>query len=330
MKHLHLLIPNLFPPQEIAKEVCAGLQLPALEKILARGQVSASSAESLEDWLCATFGAQSVAPVRASADGEEVGDGYWLCADPVNLQLQHAQMLVLPDVMSGPDDAVALCARLNEHFAGMGFRFVAPHPKRWYVQLEVELQMTTSPLQQAAWCDAMFHQPQGADALRWQRIVTEVQMLLYAHPLNQEREARGEQLINSLWFWGGGRAAHLKKAFDAAGGDSGLAAAFVQAAGVPQIESLQAMLDGKFESGLWVCDAPREALQRGDLYQWRTAVQQAEQEFARPLLKSLQAGRLQQLTLVVLQENSSQRYEFTRGDAWKLWRSARPLARYAV
>jgi hypothetical protein len=330
MKHLHLVIPSLFPPQEIAKEVCAGLQLPALEKILARGNMSTSLAETLEDWLCATFGAQSVAPVSAAADGVEVGADYWLCADPVNLQLQHAQMLVLPDVMPSQDDADALCARLNEHFAGMGFYFVAPHPQRWYVQLEAELQMTTSPLQQVAWCDAKFHQPQGTDALRWQRIVTEVQMLLYAHPLNQERAARGELLINSLWFWGGGRATHLKKAFDAVGGDSGLAGAFAQAAGVPQIESLQAMLDGKHENGLWVSDAPRDALQRGDLYLWRAAVQKAEQELVRPLLKSLQAGRLRQLTLVVLQEDGSQRYEFTRGDAWKLWRSVRPLARYAV
>jgi hypothetical protein len=171
MNHLHLLIPNLFPPQEIAAEVCAGLQLPALEKILARGSASTSPAQTLEDWLCVAFGAQSVAPVRAAADGVEVGAAYWLCADPVNLQLQRAQMLVLPDVMQSQEDAAALCARLNEHFAGMGFHFVAPHPQRWYVQLEAEPQMVTSPLQQVAWCDAMFHQPQGTDALRWQRIV---------------------------------------------------------------------------------------------------------------------------------------------------------------
>jgi len=219
---------------------------------------------------------------------------------------------------------------LNEHFAGMGMAFFAPHPRRWYVRLEAEPQITTSPLQQVAWCDAKFHQPQGADALRWQRIVTEVQMLLYAHPLNQEREARGELLVNSLWLWGGGRATQLAKVFDAVGGDSGLAVAFAQAGGVPQIESLQEMLAGKFESGLWVCSAPSEALQRGDLYAWRESVNNIETEFAQPLLKALQAGRLQRIRLEVLRENDSQLFEFTRGDAWKLWRGVRPLARYAV
>lgn len=330
MNHLHLLIPDLFPPQEIAAEVCAGLELPALERLLGRGRSSTSHFSSLEDWLCAAFGAQSVAPVRAASDGVEVGEGYWLCADPVNLQLQRAQMLVLPDVMPSQDEAAALCARLNEHFAGMGLHFIALHSQRWYVKLEAEPQMTTSPLRQVVWGDAKFHQPQGADALRWQRFVTEMQMLLYAHPSNREREARGELLINSLWLWGGGRATQLRKVFDAVGGNSRLAGAFAQVAGVAESRSLQAMLDGNYENGLWVCDAPGEALRRGDLYAWRVEVERVEQEYASPLLKALQAGRLQRLTLEVLREEGSQSFELTRGDAWKLWRAARPLARYAV
>lgn len=330
MKHFHLLIPDLFPPQEIAAEVCAGLHLPALEKLLARGSVSASPVDTLDDRLCAAFGAQSVAPVRAAADGLETSDEYWLCADPVSLQLQRAQMLLLPDVVPSQEEATALCASLNEHFAGMGMVFFAPHPQRWYVRLEEELQITTSPLRQVAWRDAKFHQPQGADALRMQRITTEMQMLLYAHPANQARETRGEPVINSLWLWGGGRATRLQLAFDAVGGDSELAGAFARVADVPKIESLRALLDGQYESGLWVCGAAGDALQSGDLYMWREEVQRVEQELAQPLLKALQAGRLHRLTLEVLREDGSQRFELTRGDVWKLWRFKRPLAWYAV
>lgn len=330
MKHLHLLVPNLFPPQQVAVEVCAGLRLPALRKLLSRANASASTVQILEDWLCAAFAAQSVAPVRAAADGLETGEAYWLCADPVNLQLQRAQALLLPDVVPGREEAAALCASLNEHFAGMGLRFLAPHPQRWYVRLEAELQMTTAPLRLAAWGDAKFHQPQGADALHWQRIATEVQMLLYAHPVNQARAARGELMVGSLWFWGGGRAMPLKKAFDAVGGDSDLAATFARVAGGAQVESLQAMLDGERESGLWVCDMPGAAIQRGDLYAWQEAVQRIELEYAQPLLQALQAGRLRRLTLEVMQEGGAQRFGLNRSDAWKLWRVARPLARYAV
>jgi hypothetical protein len=329
MKQLQLLIPDLFPPQDIAAEVCAGLQLPALEKLLARGSASSTPAGTLEDWLCTAFGVEAIAPVRASADGLDADEGYWLCADPVNLHLQRAQMLLLPDVLPGREEADALCASLNGHFAGMGLSFFAPHPRRWYVRLEQEPQMTTSPLRQVAWRDAKFHQPQGADALRWQRIATEVQMLLHAHPLNQARAARGELVINSLWLWGGGKAMPLQRAFDAAGGDSTLGAAFAQAAGVAQSDSLQAMLDGRFESGLWVCEASGAARQRGDYFTWREALQRVEQDCAL-LLQALRAGRLHRLTLLVMQESMTRHFALTRASAWKLWRPVHSLAHYAV
>src|SRR5512141_430929 len=136
MKHLRLIVPNLIPPQDIAAEVCAGLELPALEKLLARGKASNSPAKTFEDTLCASFGVQSVAPVRAAVDGLEIGEGYWLCADPVNLQLHRAQMMLLPEVVLSREEAAALCNNLNEHFSGMGLRFFAPHPQRWYLQVD--------------------------------------------------------------------------------------------------------------------------------------------------------------------------------------------------
>lgn len=330
MKSLELIIPNLFPPRDIAAEVCAGLQLPALEKLLARGNPSNATTEKLEDRLCLAFGVHSVAPVRAAADGLDVGQAYWLCADPVSLQLQRAQMLVLPEAVQGKEDADALCIALNEHFSESGLRFFAPHPRRWYVRLEAEPAMTTSPLRQVLWRDAKFYQPQGADALHWQRILTEMQMLLYAHPLNQAREARGEATVNSLWLWGGGRAMPMKRAFDVSGGDGELVGAFARESGVPHVGSLPAMLEEKYERGLWACVAVGDAQQRGDLYAWRDTVQRFEHEIAQPLLKALQAGRLQRLTLEVLRENASLCFSLTRGDAWKLWRPECSLARYAV
>jgi hypothetical protein len=36
------------------------------------------------------------------------------------------------------------------------------------------------------------------------RLMSEAQMLLHQHPVNHERELRGEPLANSLWLWGGG------------------------------------------------------------------------------------------------------------------------------
>lgn len=326
MKHLHLIISDLFPPQDIAGEACAGLRLPALERLLARGNPSIFLAATLEDQLCAAYGVQAVAPVRAAADGLDVGEGYWLCADPVSLQLQRAQMMLLPDVMPGKEEADALCAALEAHFAEDRLRFFAPHPHRWYMRLDTAPQLTTAPLSRVAWSDAKYHQPHGADALYWQTIINEAQMLLHDHPVNRAREARGELVINSLWLWGGGRESAMKSSFEVSGGDSGLARLLAETADVRQMDSLQAMLDAEYESGLWVCEALSCAIQRGDSYAWREAVQQFEQECAKPVLKALQAGRLHHLAIEVLQPEGVRRFELTRSSAWKLWRPVRPLA----
>ncbi len=330
MKHLHLLVPDLIPPRDIAAEVCAGLQLSALQKLLARARMDVLPSASLEERLCTDFAAEGVAPVRAAADGLDTSTGYWLCADPVSLQLQHAQMLVLPQAARDRGEAAAMCAGLNEHFAGSGMQFYAPQPQRWYVRLDEAWQIDTTPLSQVVWRDAKNYQPQGAEALRWQRIATELQMLLYAHPANRAREERGETAINSLWLWGGGRAAPLRKAFDAIGGDCALVESFAQAVAVEQAASLPTMLEGRGEQGLWVCAAPGDAMRRGDLRAWREAALRVEQECAQPLLRALQKGRLQRLTLEALDEERALSFTLTRADAWKLWRAARSLAQCAV
>lgn len=326
MNQLHLLIPDLFPPQEIAAEVCAGLRLPALERLLACASASASPVISLEDWLCASFNAQAIAPVRAAADGLDAGEGYWLCADPVHLQLQHAEMVLIPDVALNRDEAAALCGALNAQFADAGLRFLAPHPLRWYVQLQADPLLTTTPLSQAAWRDARLHQPQGVEELQWQRILTEVQMLLHAHPVNQ---ARSGLAVSSLWLWGGGRAGQLRKPFDAVGGDSEIGHAFAQAAGVSHPATLQDMLQGTGGNGLWLDEAMSNAQRRGDYHQWCEAVQRFDRDCAL-LRDKLRAGRLQKLTLEVLGGNASQRFELSRSSTWRFWRRSRSLAHYAV
>lgn len=328
MNHLQLLIPDLFPPQEIVTEVCAGLHLPVLEKLLARASATTLPAITLEDSLCTSFGVQAVAPVRATADGLDAGDSYWLCADPVNLQLQRSEMLLFPDVALSGEEAAALCASLNEHFADSEMKFYAPHPQRWYVQLQAAPQLVTTPLSRVAWRDVKFHQPQGADALRWQRIATEVQMVLYTHPVNRAREARGELIAGSLWWWGGGFAQQLSSPFDAVGGDSAIGHAFARAAAVPLIVGMQDMLQTG-ENGLWLNEAMSSAQQRGDFHAWREAMLRFDQDCAL-LWQVLLAGRLQLLTLDALGENCLQRFELTRASTWRFWRPSRSMPHYAV
>jgi len=355
MKNVHLVICDLFLPKDLAGEVCRDLRLPALEAMLARG-VSASPSSfatsggsgpsagsgraggeaSLEDLLCGLFGVPvhgdaPIAPISAAFDG--LGGGCWLRADPVHLRLQREQMLLLPEAGVGMDEAAQLCAALNRHFAGQGMEFFAPHPQRWYLRLDRLPDIETMPLSQAAGRNVHDLLPRGREALHWHRIFNEIQMLLFAHPANEAREARGEPPVNSLWLWGGGCDANVspQKNYDGVGSDDDLAGMFAAAAGVPFAAWPEQWRTG--EGGgrqLLVWTGLRAALQRGDLAAWRKALQEFETGYAQPLWRALRSGKIARLEVEISGREQARHLSLTRAAAWAFWRRSRPFAGYPM
>jgi hypothetical protein len=347
MKNVHLVIPDLFLPKDFAAEVCAELRLPALEKLLGRGRSEILEPVPLENLLCEMFGMSCqadapIAPVSAAFDG--LGAGCWLRADPVHLRLQRDQMLLLPNMEISADEAGQMCASLNIHFAGQGMEFFAPHPQRWYVRLGTLPGIHTRPLSQVIGGDVRGALPTGEEAARWHQVFNEIQMLLFAHPLNESRDARGALPINSVWLWGGGSVTGLlQKSYDKVSSDEVLVEMFAAAAGVPFAawsEQWQAPLTpalSRKERGLssegkqlLVWTGLRSALQSGDLAAWRTALQDFESGYARPLWQALRSGKIAQLQIDILGGDSIRRVLLTRGDTRTFWRRARRLAEYSL
>jgi hypothetical protein len=362
MKSVHLVIPDLFLPEAIAAEVCADLRLPALEKLLARGHSENLQAAPLENHLCELFGVTCaadapVAAVSAAFDG--LAAGCWLRADPVHLRLQRDQML-LTGVLPGVDEAEQFCASLNDYFSGQGMEFFAPHPQRWYVRLQALPRIRTTPLSGVLGANVRGALPTGEDAARWHQLFNEIQMVLFAHPLNEAREARGELMINSVWFWGGGCDTLLAKPadcgnsrqvapnvleedtveswgggnsapstninYDYASSDEILVEMFAAAAGIPFTAwPKQWNIRGE-GTQLLVWAGLRSALQRGDLAAWRDALQDFETGYAQPLLQALRSGELAQLQMDVLGDEGILRLSLRRGETWAFWRRAGRLA----
>ena len=335
MNKVHLVVCDLFLPADFAAEVCAGLRLPALERVLARGASTGSARTgegvSLEEHLCGLFGVPCeagvpIAPLSAAFDG--LGAGCWLRADPVHLRLQRDQLVLLPDLEVSADEAGQLCAALNEHFAGQGMEFFAPHPQRWYMRLDRLPDIETVPLSQAAGRNVRDLLPKGKEAAHWHRIFNEIQMLLFAHPVNEAREARGELPANSLWLWGGGCDAGMQppRAFDHVGSDEVLAGMFAAAAGIP-FSNWPEQWRNEENCGrqLLVWTGLRSALRRGDLDAWRVALQEFETGYAQPLWRALRAGKISQLRVEILGGDHVRRLLLTRADAWAFWKRTKSL-----
>ncbi|NOT99637.1 MAG: hypothetical protein HOO97_11170 [Sideroxydans sp.] len=346
MKSLRLIIPDLFLPKDFAAEVSVDLRLPALTKLLARGSTTPGkilgNLENLLGELFCQSGANDAPIAAISAVYDGLPQGNWLRADPVNLRLQRDQLL-LSSVLPSVDEAQQFCSSLNEYFAGQGMAFFAPHPQRWYVRLDEPPNIRTTPLPELFGCNVRRDLPTGEDAAHWHKLFNEIQMLLYAHSVNDAREVRGEPTINSVWLWGEGKMEEpLRKDYQSVSSDDELVKMFSSAADIPFLAWDKQWNDsptltlpqgerGYFEGNqLLVWTGLRAAIQQGDLAAWRDALQAFEIGYVQPLWQAMQSGKISQIKIDVLAGDNSRSFNVMRSAAWNVWRRSKPLAQFSL
>jgi hypothetical protein len=327
MDHLRLLLPDLFLPPGSVPDNLPGVSV--LETMLARARPVPLSVTDHEARLCELLGAGAAAPLRAAGDGLESGSGYWMCADPVALQRQPAQVMLQPGLPCELSQAQAFCDALNGHFASDGLRFHAPHPQRWYLRCAAPFAVQMPTLGEVAWQDVRRQLPQGPDALRWQALGNEIQMLLHGHPLNQARLVAGLPAIDSLWLWGGGQAEAAHVGVQAVGGDEPLAV-LARGAGLPVYGDIRSLLESDVREGLWLAHGLRDTLAQRGLNAWHDTLQDLQDTVLLPLWQALGEWRLHALTLECAAGGAVRGFELTPSTRWRFWRRRRPLAAYSV
>ena len=126
--------------------------------------------------------------------------------DPVyqQMDINHATVADQSLLNLSAKDSATLIADLNAQFARDGLKFESEHPLRWYCLFDQPMAINGVSLSDATGRDASLCRPTGDDARHWRRLLAEIEMILYSHPVNQQREARGELPVNSLWIWGAG------------------------------------------------------------------------------------------------------------------------------
>jgi hypothetical protein len=328
----HLLIPDLF-----ASEAYREASAPALNTLLSRAKRSTADADGMEGWLCAQFGLVRdpdwpVAPLTLAADGGQPGSQYWLRADPVHLSLRGVELVLAPtsvlDITRA--EAEALTVTLNRHFREETVQFHAPAPERWYVHLESTPDLRTHPPAEASGRNIESFLPEGADSFCWRGVFNEVQMLLHEHPVNVERESRGELPVNSVWFWGGGvKPATIAKAFDFVWADVPLVRALGEACGAA-VSCAPDAADAWLQSAspgphLITLDAPSRALHHEHENGWLDRLKQLEASWFLPLLRALKAGQLTRLVVTTFHRREAHSFETSRLDLWKIWRRYQTL-----
>lgn len=223
--HRHLLIPFAGRGTPACRQALAGLRLPRLEALLARlapahddlqdedtrsppherARAEAlglgGAADGLIPW--AALAAREAGLARGTGD-----DTGWAFATLCHWQVGIDDVVLGDPAALGVDagESAALLAAARSFLVEDG---VAVHedasPGRWLLHGTLLDGLSTSSPDRAIGQPVAAWQPlaDGAAALR--RLQHEIQMLLYAQPVNDARVARGALPVNALWLSGTGR-----------------------------------------------------------------------------------------------------------------------------
>ena len=162
---------------------------PPHERVLAKALRLATNADGLIPW--------------AALEAKAIPGQAWAFITPCHWAMgrEHATLTDPATLELTEDESRTLVAAMQPYFATEGITLCLAAPTRWLAEGDVFRSLPTASLDRVL----------GRNVDRWlppsrqiKLLQNEMQMLLYTHPVNDERAAKGQRSINSFWLSGSG------------------------------------------------------------------------------------------------------------------------------
>lgn len=216
---MHLLIPFAYASSEGCAQAIRQLKLPALQTLLAR--LTPQAPDGGDEFSLTPPHERALAQALGltRADGRlpwaalqaRSTEGAWAFVSPCHWQIGalHIAMHHGPLPEFSADESQALLAAMQPYFAEDGITLRYEQPQRWLAQGEIFRDLPTASLDRVAGRRVDGWMPDSAAASGLRRLQSEMQMLLYTHPVNESRSQQGLLPVNSFWLHGSGALAAL-------------------------------------------------------------------------------------------------------------------------
>ncbi len=151
-------------------------------------------------------GALPWAAWQARQDGIDTLDLAWATITPLHWHMggEHLSVVAPEALALAADESQALFDAVRPLFEDDGWILVWQHPTRWYAAHECLRDLPTASLDRVVGRNPDLWMPDHPQARTIRRLQSEVQMVWYTHPVNEEREARRQLPVNSFWLSGCG------------------------------------------------------------------------------------------------------------------------------
>ncbi len=173
---------------------------PALHKLLHYAERVNSDNTDFDDVLIKRLGLQQSALPYAYAFHPHKNSQH-LLFKPIHLKSDINNAIVFP-VEIDEQSLLILINDLKEFFKeDCDIRLLPDNS--WMMTLSNSQAITGTPHYLSALGKKVTHYLDEANTqLQWLKLFNEMQMFLYQHEINQQRQLKGQPLINSLWCWG--------------------------------------------------------------------------------------------------------------------------------
>ncbi len=214
----HLLIALAASSAPGCQQALKALQLPHLQRLLAllapcpaddiegsEEDFSPPHERALARHLGLPAGADGTTP-WAAWQQHAPPDEAWACVTPCHwlIGLDRVTLADPAQLQLGEPESRALLQVLAPWFAQDGIELAWDQPTRWLARGAPLQGLACASLSRAVGRDVRAWLPPPASAPALHRLQSEVQMLLYTHPLNDERARRGLAPVNAFWLHGAG------------------------------------------------------------------------------------------------------------------------------
>lgn len=183
----------------------------AFVRLLSRG--TKHTAGSWEEGLCQLAGfiqdAARDPPVAALSRLGETGRrdaNWWVRADLVHKRADRDQLVLLgrAAAASDPQFSDEVARRVRPLVEEEGLIFEVATPNRWYIGAKDDPQLRTYPPSEAMGQPLNEFLPKGKGRQLWQRLMTEIQMVMHQVLQESDNAMVQQRGPNSVWFWGVG------------------------------------------------------------------------------------------------------------------------------
>jgi hypothetical protein len=290
----------------VAREPFPHERAPMLEQLLAR----ADAPSRVINWRAEAFRViaprQVMPPVATAAlhasSGRELG-AWVFVATPVHFVAGMSGVSMPPEGILdlAPAEAEALASDFNREFSDAGTHLRVGREGLLLCVFDVPLRVATRAPEEVLQQDLWSCLPRGDDAPHVRRLMSEIEMWLFDHAVNQQRRSRALPVISGLWLWGGGAADLSLPAVNGwTAGSDPLFAAFAAQSQYPA-----AVRAGVVVIAHWPGSAG-----------WR----EAEQRWLAPAIADLRSARLERLDLSA----GDRCFSVSRRGMRRFWRRSQP------